>query len=54
VNLRSRASSETGQIIGVARLDELVRIADYGVNWCLVQTMDGRRGYLMTKYLTFE
>lgn len=54
VNLRSRASSTTGQIIGTARLKELVRVADYGVNWCLVEAMDGRRGYLMTKYLTFE
>ena len=54
VNLRSRASSTTGQIIGTVRLNELVRVADYGVNWCLVQTIDGRRGYLMTKYLQFE
>jgi len=54
VNLRSRASSETGQIVGTARLNELVRVADYGVNWCLVEAMDERRGYLMTKYLKFE
>lgn len=54
VNLRSKASSSDGQIIGRARTGERMRIADYGGEWTLVVTPDGVRGYLMTKYLDFE
>lgn len=54
VNLRSRASSTEGQIIGKVRTGMRLRIADYGKNWCLVVTPEGKRGYMMTKYLDFE
>ena len=54
VNLRSRASSTEGQIIGKVRTGMRLRIADYGKNWCLVVTPEGKRGYVMTGYLEFE
>ncbi|MGN0990631.1 MAG: SH3 domain-containing protein, partial [Candidatus Ventricola sp.] len=54
VNLRSRASSTEGQIIGKARTGQRLRVADYGKNWSIVVTPEGKRGYIMTKYLDFE
>lgn len=54
VNLRSRASSTEGQIIGKARTGERLRVADYGKSWSVVVTPQGKRGYIMTKYLDFE
>ena len=54
VNLRSEASSQTGQIIGKVRLGERLRVADYGTKWTCIVTLDGKRGYVMTQYLTFE
>lgn len=54
VNLRSEASSQTGQIIGKVRLGERLRVADYGTKWTCIVTPDGKRGYVMTQYLTFE
>ncbi|MGN0773696.1 MAG: SH3 domain-containing protein [Candidatus Ventricola sp.] len=54
VNLRSRASSTEGEIIGKARTGQRLRVADYGKNWCIVVTPEGMRGYIMTKYLDFE
>ena len=54
VNLRSEASSQTGQIIGKVRLQERLRVADYGTKWTCIVTPDGKRGYVMTQYLTFE
>lgn len=52
VNLRSEAS-KNGEIIGKARLNERLRVADYGTSWTCVVTPEGKRGYLMTEYLTF-
>ena len=54
VNLRSEGSSTQGAIIGKARLDECLRVAEYGTDWCCVATPAGKRGYIMTKYLRFE
>ncbi len=54
VNLRSRASSTEGQIIGKARTGQRLRVADYGKSWSIVVTPEGKRGYIMTKYLDFE
>lgn len=54
VNLRSRASSTEGGIIGKARIGERLRVADYGKSWSIVVTPKGTRGYIMTKYLDFE
>lgn len=54
VNLRSRASSTEGEIIGKARTGKRLRVADYGKNWSIVVTPEGKRGYIMTKYLDFE
>lgn len=54
VNLRSRASSTEGQIIGKARTGKRLRVADYGKSWSIVVTPEGKRGYIMTKYLDFE
>ncbi len=54
VNLRNRASSTEGQIIGRARTGERLRVAEYGKNWSIVVTPDDLRGYIMTKYLDFE
>ncbi len=54
VNLRSRASSTEGAIIGKARTGERLRVANYGKSWCIVVTPKGTRGYIMTKYLDFE
>lgn len=54
VNLRSRASSTEGQIIGKARTGELLRVAEYSKSWSIVVTPEGKRGYIMTKYLDFQ
>lgn len=54
VNLRSRASSTEGGIIGKARTGERLRVANYGKDWSEVVTPKGTRGYIMTKYLVFE
>ncbi|MBR4039350.1 MAG: hypothetical protein IKJ11_04530 [Clostridia bacterium] len=54
VNLRSRASSMDGGIIGKARTGECLRVAEYGKDWSCVVTPKGTRGYIMTKYLDFE
>jgi len=54
VNLRSEGSSTQGAIIGKARLDECLRVAEYGTDWCCVATPAGKRGYIMTEYLRFE
>lgn len=54
VNLRSRASSTEGGIIGKARTGRRLRVADYGKSWSIVVTPEGKRGYIMTKYLDFE
>jgi len=54
VNLRSRASSTEGQILGKARTGERLRVAEYGKSWSIVVTPKGLRGYIMTKYLDFE
>lgn len=52
VNLRSEGSREAGIIVKV-RLNERLRVADYGTTWTCVVTPEGKRGYLMTQYLTF-
>ena len=54
VNLRSDASSVCGGIIGKARTGERLRVAEYGKDWSAVVTPKGLRGYIMTKYLSFE
>ena len=54
VNLRSQDSSTEGAIIGKARTGERLLVGEYGENWTLVETPKGLRGYIMTKYLTFE
>ena len=53
VNLRSEGNSQTGRIIGKLRLNERLRVADYGTSWTCVVKPDGTRGYVMTKYLEF-
>lgn len=53
INIRSAASRE-GEIVGRARLGERLRVADYGQEWTCVVTPAGKRGYVMTGYLTFE
>jgi len=54
VNLRSEGSSTEGAIIGKARTGERLLVGEYGENWTLVETPKGLRGYIMTKYLSFE
>ena len=54
VNLRSEDSSSSGAIIGRARTGERLRVADYGSEWSVVVTPEGKRGYIMTEYLEFE
>ena len=54
VNLRSDASSVSGDIIAKARTGERLRVAEYGKDWCAVVTPKGTRGYIMTKYLDFQ
>ena len=54
VNLRSSASDTQGAIIGKVRMGKRLRVADYGKEWSAVVTPEGKRGYLMTKYLDFE
>lgn len=53
VNLRSEDST-SGEIIGRARTDERLRVADYGSEWSVVVTPDNVRGYIKTEYLEFE
>ncbi len=53
VNLRDKGNTN-GEIIARVRLDALLRVADYGLDWCCVVTPDGKRGYIMTKYLEFD
>ena len=53
INLREKASKD-GAIIGYARENERIRIVDYGTTWTGVELENGKRGYLMTKYLKFE
>lgn len=54
VNLRSDASSTSGQIIGRANKGELARVADYGVDWTKIETQSGKTGYIKTDYLHFD
>ena len=54
VNLRDQDSGTDGRIIGKVRTGERLRLADYGMDWSLVVTPDGTRGYIMTEYLEFE
>lgn len=53
VNMRKEGSANAG-IVAKAKMGERLRIADYGTEWTCVVTPDGKRGYLMTKYLDFE
>ncbi len=53
VNMRKEGSAEAG-IVAKARLGERLLVADYGMEWTCVVKPDGKRGYLMTKYLDFE
>lgn len=53
VNMRKEGSMSAG-IVAKARTGERLRIADYGTEWTCVVTSEGKRGYLMTKYLDFE
>lgn len=53
VNLRSSGSSESGEIIGRVSTGERARVADYGVEWTLIETDAGKRGYIKTDYLDF-
>lgn len=53
INMRE-AGSRNAEIVGRARLSERLRVADYGQEWTCVVTPEGKRGYVMTQYLTFE
>ena len=53
INMRE-SGSKTAEIVGRARLGERLRVADYGQEWTGVVTPEGKRGYVMTQYLTFE
>lgn len=53
VNMRKEGSASAG-IIGKARLEERLRVADYGTEWTCVVKEDGTRGYVKTEYLVFE
>lgn len=53
VNMRKEGDSAAG-IVAKARTGERLRVADYGTEWTCVVTPEGKRGYLMTKYLDFE
>lgn len=53
VNMRKEGSASAG-IVAKARTGERLRVADYGTEWTCVVTPQGKRGYLMTKYLDFE
>lgn len=53
VNIRKEGSVSAG-IIGKARLEERLRVADYGTEWTCVVKEDGTRGYVKTEYLVFE
>ena len=53
INMRETAGLNA-EIVGRARLDERLRVADYGQEWTCVVTPEGKRGYVMTQYLIFE
>ena len=53
VNLRDRGNL-SGEIIARARLNECLRVAEFGVDWSCVVTPEGKRGYIMTEYLAFD
>ena len=53
VNLRDRGDLG-GEIIARARLNECLRVAEFGVDWSCVVTPEGKRGYIMTEYLAFD
>ncbi len=53
INLREKPSRD-GAIIGYVHENERIRIVDYGTTWTGVELEEGKRGYLMTKYLKFE
>ena len=53
INMRE-SGSKTAEIVGRARLGERLRVTDYGQEWTCVVTPEGKRGYVMTQYLTFE
>ena len=53
VNMRREGSASSG-IVAKARTGERLLVADYGVEWTCVVTPEGKRGYLMTKYLVFD
>lgn len=53
INMR-KAGNRNADIVGRARLKERLRVADYGQEWTCVVTPEGKRGYVMTQYLTFE
>lgn len=53
INMRE-SGSRNAEIVGRARLNERLRVADYGQEWTCVVTPEGKRGYVMTQYLTFE
>ena len=53
INMR-KAGSRDADIVGKARLGECLRVTDYGLEWTCVVTPEGKRGYVMTQYLTFE
>lgn len=54
INPRSKPDNKSGEIIGRARTGDRLRVCDYGNEWTGVVLPDGKRGYLMTKYLDFE
>ena len=51
--MRREGSASSG-IVAKARTGERLLVADYGVEWTCVVTPEGKRGYLMTKYLDFD
>ena len=53
VNLRDRGDLG-GEIIARARLNECLRVAEFGLDWSCVVTPEGKRGYIMTDYLAFD
>lgn len=53
VNMREQAD-KLSQIVARARLGDMLRVAEYGNDWCCVETPEGKRGYIMTQYLVFE
>ena len=53
INMRASAD-RSSEIVGRARLEERLRVTDYGRDWTCVVTPSGKRGYVMTEYLRFE